>query len=294
MMLSPPSRILGLLGCVLLPLWGVGLRANPGPGAIGRQDPEPAETPQPTAAAQEARAQVEQGMLKAGIYLDLQDGVLASLGRVEVIDKLLEYLVVLPHGDAHEAMFTMGGDRTVDEAVLWAEVLNAGLLALGLQPGNNAVWTQKDPAPTEDELRNGVSPYDVQVPTGDSLYLYVAWRVEDELYLFRMEDLIRDLERGRSMRRQAWVYLGSRMLDRGDGRPEVFAAGIEGNLVNISFFAKGNTLVTGALPECVHETIWLPNAWLLPPMGSDVLMIFSRQRLDGLSPELASWVPSGS
>ena len=60
---------------------------------------------------------------------------------------------------------------------------------------------------------------------------------------------------------------------------EVFAADFEGNLVNIAFFEQGNTLLTAALPECIQQTIWLANGWLLPARGSSVELILSRQAL---------------
>jgi len=93
------------------------------------------------------------------------------------------------------------------------------------------------------------------------------------------------------MRRHRWVYLGSRIVQRRSGE-EAFAAGLEGNLVNISFFSQGNTLITGALEECLSQSSWLPNAWLLPPRGSRVTLLFSRERLATLPDALAAIVPS--
>ena len=126
--------------------------------------------------------------------------------------------------------------------------------------------------------------------SGDGLYLYAAWFEGDELFFYRLEDLVRDLDRRRTLRRHRWVYLGSRMITRRSGE-ESFAAALEGNLVNISFFAQGNTLLTGGLPECLAQTSWLPNAWLLPERGASVTMIFSRERLDTLPAVLRDDLP---
>jgi len=232
-------------------------------------------------------------LAQAEIHLDLAHALVATPARVEVTDQLLEYLAVLPHGAAHEAMLVLGGARPPEEAMLWVDFLNTALLALGVEPGQNARWVEKDPAPTQEELAEGVSAYDVLAPQGDGLFLYIAWRDGPERYVYRLEDLIRDLERGRAMRRHAWVYLGSRMVDRGPDEPQGFAAGLEGNLINISYFAQGNTLITGALPECVNQTTWLPNAWILPPAGSDVLLIFAREHLDQLPESLDQLLPGG-
>ena len=243
------------------------LVALQGPGA--RQDP----------GAQQALAGA---FRQAGLEFDRDAGLCGVPVTVEVRNELLEYLLVAPHGAAHETLFVAEAD---------AEVINAALLALGVAPGTNARWVERDPLPSEEELRAGASPYEVLEPEGDGFYLYAAWREGDEPYFYRVEDLVRDLDRGRTMRRHRWVYLGSRMIQRRSGE-ESFAASLEGNLVNISFFAAGNTLVTAALEECVKQTVWLPNAWLLPGRGSTMLLLFSKDRLDRLPACMAGAVPT--
>jgi len=64
-----------------------------------------------------------------------------------------------------------------------------------------------------------------------------------------------------------------------------------GNLINVAFFSQGDTLVTAALPECVVQTGWRPNVWLLPDTGSEVLFIMSTVELDGLPGDLRASVP---
>jgi hypothetical protein len=251
---------------------------------VGGMVPDPSQDP-----AQDALIQT---FSAAGIHLDFEARTCAIPVQVEIRDDLLEYLLTLPHGQAHEAMFIAGrGLPSAEEALTWAETFNAALLALGVQPGKNAEWVDKDPAPTQEQVRAGTSPYEVRDPEGDGFYLYAAWKTKDELYLFRVEDLVRDLESQRTMRRHRWVYLGSRLVERSKGG-QVFAAGLEGNLVNISYFPQGNTVLTGALPECLNQTTWLPNAWLLPERGAQVLLIFSRERLSGLPASLEQWIPT--
>jgi hypothetical protein len=218
-----------------------------------------------------------------GVQIDLVHGICAIPARVEVRGELLEYLLVADHGATHESLFATSVDP---------ELLNAGLLALGAKPGANAAWTKKDPFPTDEELRAGAPAYDVTLPKGDGFYLYVAWREGDEDYLYRAEDLVRDLERQRSMSRHRWTYLGSRMVSRGPEQGEVFAASSEGNLVNISFFAAGHTIVTSSLEAGLSQTAWLGNSWLLPPRPSSVLFVFSNERLTVLPEGLAAQVPT--
>ena len=52
----------------------------------------------------------------------------------------------------------------------------------------------------------------------------------------------------------------------------MLAATAMGNLINVAFFSQGDTLVTAALPECVVQTGWRPNVWLLPDTGSEVFV----------------------
>jgi hypothetical protein len=217
----------------------------------------------------------------AGIFVDPALGLCAIPAQVDVTNDLLEYLLVAAWGAAHESLLVTSVD---------VELLNAALLTLGVEPGLNAVWSPKEPPPSEEELRAGVRPYEVEAPSGDGFYLYVAWQEGQETYFYRAEDLVRDLQRGRGMERHRWVYLGSRMVERNDGKAS-FAAAVEGNLVNIAFFGQGNTLVTAALEACVEQTIWLPNSWLLPPFESPVLFLFSRQRLQTLPEAFLAHLP---
>ena len=217
----------------------------------------------------------------AGVRVDPALGFCAIPAQVNVTNDLLEYLLVASWGAAHESLLATSVD---------VEILNAALLTLAVEAGTNAQWIPKEPPPSEDELRAGVRPYEVTAPSGDGFFLYVAWREGEESYFYRIEDLIRDLERGRSMQRHRWVYLGSRMVERKDGSEE-FAAALEGNLINIAWFVQGNTLITAALDACLEQTIWLANPWLLPPFESPVLFVFARERLPVLPAELASSLP---
>jgi len=226
-------------------------------------------------------------LAEQGVQLEPRAGLAAIAATVEVVDDLLEYLLVGPGGARHETVFT---------TEVRASVLNVALLSLGAEPGRNATWTLKDPPPSEEEQREGASPYDITAPQGPGFYLYAGWRRGEESFFFRAEDLVRNLATGQTMRRHRWVYLGSRMLPTGraggsGGGAEEFAADVYQNLVNIAWFSDGNTLLTGALPECLEQSIWMSNAWLLPARGSSVLFVFSRERQERAPAELAALLP---
>jgi len=229
-------------------------------------------------------AALQQALAQHEIWLEPAAGACAIPARVLVRADPLEYLLVHRNGNAHESLFVT--DTQASE-------LNVALLALGVQPGKNAVWSAKEPAPSREELLAGAQAYTVAPPQGDGFLLYAAWKAGDEFYFFRVDDLIRNLQSGRSMRRHAWVYLGSRSVhSREDPARELFVADEEGNLVNLCFFEQGNTLLTGALPECESQTIWVGNAPLLPASGEPVLFVFSRKPLESCPTELRAHVPA--
>lgn len=241
----------------------------------------------PTAAEQgialdgAAAEQAEEFFLQAGIELSLEQKRVSIPARVVVRNELLEFLLVLPHGAMHESLLSTEVD---------VELLNAALLTLGVQTGKDADWAPKNPPPTEEERAAGVRPYDVVLPEGDTFYLYLGWQVEGEAYLYRVEDLLRNLRTQRSMRRHPWVYLGSKMVETRDG--EVFGAVAAGNLVNITFFKGGSTsLMTAGLLDCADQSIWLANAWLLPEMDSEVRLFFCREPMSQAAPGLIGMLP---
>ncbi len=215
----------------------------------------------------DAEAALKAALRQAGIEIDLGLGMCSVPARVLVRNELLEYLLVGLHGSAHESLFATD---------VQPSLLNTALLALGAERGANAEWSERDPAPTEEELERGVSRVSVTLPKGDGFYLYALWKEAGEVYFLRIEDLLRNLKTGRSMRRHSWVYLGSRFAEFEADEPEQFVADREGNLINIAFFSEGNTLVTAALRDCLEQTIWIANSWMLPERDWPIQFVFAR------------------
>ncbi len=235
----------------------------------------PGATPQEKAEVAEAHERLAASLREAGLWLDLERGFLALPATVLERSELLEYLLVGPNGATHESLFL---------TEVKPSLVNAGLLLLGVEPGRNARFEAQESVAPEDELERGRPRRRVYPPEGDGFLLYAAWREGEETFFFRVEDLIANLETGRSLRRHRWVFLGSRFAALKRGEPEVFLADIEGNLVNVAFFFQGNTLVTTALEECLEQSIWVGNAWLLPPRGQPVRLFFAREPLRALDP----------
>ncbi len=264
-------KLLLLLLCAPLPLL-VALSAAP----TGQEEAQ--ETP---------AEELEAAFAAQGLALDLEAGTLAVPTTICIREDLLEYVLVAAFGAAHESLLA---------TEISATVVNTALVTLGAKGGENVQWVEKDPRPTAEEIRDGAPTHDVIPPSGDAFLMYCAWREGEEVYFFRLEDLITNLVTGRSMRRHGWVYLGSRMVQpRPDEPQEVLAAELEGNLINLSFFRAGNTLLTAALDDCIHQTIWLPNSALVPPRGAPVTLIFTRERLRSVPEAIeAALVDAGS
>ncbi len=236
------------------------------------------ETPQ----TRDARSELAETLRREGVWLDLERGVVSIPATVQVREDLLEYLLVAPNGSAHESLFL----TTVEPSLL-----NAALLLLGVEPGHNAHFESQGEVRPEDERQGDRPRRRVYPPYGGGFFLHAAWREAGESYFFRVEDLIANLDTGRSLRRHRWVYLGSRFARLKPEEPEVFLADIEGNLVNLSFFFQGNTLVTASLEECLEQAIWVANAWLVPPRGEPVRLFFARGPMSGLEPAWAAELP---
>lgn len=233
----------------------------------------------------ESGSELEAVFRTAGIELDLSLKALSIPAEVLIKEDLIEYLLVAPNGSAHESLFT----TTVQPSLL-----NTALLSLGVERGKNAQWVERVPAPTPEERRNGARAVDVLAPEGDGFLLYALWREDEEIYFFRIEDLIDNLRRNRVMRRHRWVYLGSRFASDRPGGEEYFQADREGNLICVTFFGEGNVLCTAALEDCRDQSIWIANRWLLPASGKPVRFIFARERLDCAPPQWIEDLPDSA
>jgi hypothetical protein len=224
-----------------------------------------------------AQDELAAALQKEGIVLYREAGVLSIPVQVQIKSELLEYVLVGPNGAAHESLFLTR---------VRPSVLNTALLLLGVEPGHNAHFENR--AGTDELGRPNVQIYP---PEGDGFYLYAAWREGEELYFFRVEDLVRNLDNGRSLARQRWVYLGSRFAALKAGAPETFLADAEGNLINLAYFFQGNTLLTAVPEECFSQTIWAANEWLLPAQGEGLRLYFARKPLTQLEPAWLAELP---
>lgn len=274
-------------------------------GSVSGQPPESAvrelakERPaveSPKAQDDEAEADLAKAFEAAGVIVDRDADLVAFPAAVEIRSEPLEYILVGPNGAVHESMFVTPIDP---------KVLSTAFLAVGAREGKNVEYVAVEPAPTLEEVRSGARTHEVILPDGDPIYLYAAWREPAGAYdeesesfpgetthFHRIEDLVLDLRRGRTLRRHGMVWLGSRMLDpKEPGEPPRFAASLTGNLMSVTFFSQGDALLTTALPECTSQVDWLPNQFFLPERGQEVLLFASLEELEVLPESLRAHLP---
>ena len=265
-------------------LAALGFLAVPENPVLTAQEPAPsaapaAQEPADSAAAAQDPADLSPlyaALAKQGVGVDAAQQLIRIDATVCQRIEPLEYLLVLqPQGKDHEAMFA-----TRD---ITAEALNTAMLLLGVEKGVNGEFTATDPAPTMEEVQNGVAPYSYEPASGDGFYIYAEWEREIgdhvERFRYRAEDLVLNIRDETTYQRGRWVYLGSRFVRPHKDADEFFAAQGEGNVVSLVNFSPANHILAGADPSADNQSIWYPNVYMLPAIGHPVEIIFSRQPL---------------
>jgi hypothetical protein len=208
--------------------------------------------------------------LKAeGIELDAKAQTVTVPAVVNQPQDPIEYVLIHKRGKRHEALFMTRSKPSV---------LNAALLMLGLQPGQNATATEKQPPPTLEEIEKGADPLIVTPPKGTSLWMTVRWKTpEGKQEEVCIEDLVLDLTTQEAVVDCSWVYLGGRMARLYKNEPEVYVADFEGNLISVCYMSPDNHLGTIVHKDARDQQNW----WFtnkMPAPGTEVQFVFHKQR----------------
>lgn len=200
---------------------------------------EPAAKPQGKESAQQGKDIAKELLAQLAeqkIVLDLGKGTMTVDATVNAPPDPIEYVLIHKKGKKHEAMF-----YTTSKPSL----MNAGLLLLGLEPGKNAAFREKNPPPSIEELEKGVDPLEITPPSGMPFWMTVAW-TDDQGKPVEccIEDLVADIGAQEPLRNAEWIYLGGRMAPLNRGEPEVYVADFEGNLVSLIYTTPDNHLGT--------------------------------------------------
>jgi hypothetical protein len=231
--------------------------------------PEPAPAAQdPAAAGQQLVEAVHKQFAEQGIAVDAKAQTVTIKAVMNEPPDPIEYLLIHRRGKRHEAMFVTESKPSV---------LNAALLMIGLQPGKNATYREKDPPPTLAEIEQGVDPLIIVPPEGNQYWMTVRWKDSAGKPVEHcVEDLILDLSTGAPIGATSWVYLGGRMARIYKDEPEVFVADFEGNLISVCYLSPDNHLGTMRHERARDDQNW----WITdksPPPGTELEVVFHRR-----------------
>jgi hypothetical protein len=236
----------------------------PAPPPAQPQSP-PAMTPEAQKLLDEVKAQ----FTAEGIVFDAKAQTVTVPAFVNAPPEPIEYLLIHKKGKRHEAVFVTAAKPSV---------LNAALLLLGLTPGKNASYVEKDPMPTLEEVQKGVDPLIVTPPQGEPFWMTVRWKTpEGKVEHHCVEDMILDLGTQKPVTGCTWVYLGGRMARIYKKEPEVYVADFEGNLVSICYLSPDNHLATMVHANARDDQNWWTTV-LVPPPETPVEFVFHKTR----------------
>lgn len=144
-----------------------------------------------------------------------------------------------------------------------ATAVQAGLLALGLQPGRPGFWKQ-GPA---GELQE-------QPPQGNAVEVRVRWQEGGVQREVPIEDWLDDRRPGPGETR--FVFAGSRFVRTPQG--ERFAADLSGSIVGLVTFGDEVVACAQVVPDRVEVAPprWRARGAVMPPEGSPVTMVLRR------------------
>lgn len=206
---------------------------------------------------------------KEKIEIDLAKGTVTVPAVVNAPPDPIEYLLIHKKGKKHEAMFFTESKPSV---------LNSALLLVGLVPGKNASYKEKNPPPSLEEIEKGADPIVITPPEGQPFWMTVAWSDDQGNPVERcVEDLVGDLTTKAPVRDASFVYIGGRMASIYKGEPEVYVADFEGNLVSLCYLTPDNHLGTMKHDRSRNDENW----WLtdmVPAAGTKVRFSFHREK----------------
>ena len=228
-----------------------------------------------------ARAIAEMQALfkKEKIDVDLGKKTVSIPVKVNRLTDFLEYLLIHRHGKTHESLLV---------TYTKPSVLNAAFKLVGFEDGKNFTLVDKDPMPSEEELRKGAEPYDEIAPKGMPLYMTVKMVLKNgKTFEVPVDDLVLDLTTQQAVRGMSWVFLGGRMAVFVRGEPPVYAADMEGNLISVCYRRPKNHLATGHHPRARDDHNWSVNwadstknaglgQYACPPVGTELTLTFHR------------------
>jgi len=170
------------------------------------------------------------------VTVDTKQRTVTFPARVNLREGVLEVLICTEYGKTHESLLSTKVDPLH---------LNVALLLLGLE-GGHAVRYQGDSTK----------------PVGSPVEIWFKVKNEESDKLVRAEEWVYNTHKKRPMLHTTWVYVGSVLTKDG------FMAQRAGQIVTT--FHDPFTLIDNPLPGGGDDTVYVPNAKVLPPIETQV------------------------
>ena len=230
---------------------------------------QPAQPDNPAVDAQKILDEVKASFAKEKIQLDAKEQTVTIPVLVNRPQDPIEYLLIHRRGKRHEAVFV---------TTCKPSVLNAALLMLGLTPGKNASYVEKQPPPTLEEIEKGADPIIITPPQGVPFWMTAKWKNPDGKQVEHcIEDLLLDLSTQQPVDGCSWVFLGGRMARLYKDEPEVYVADFEGNLISVCYLSPDNHLGTMVHKDARDDQNWWITSVLPDPeLEIEVQLVFHR------------------
>lgn len=157
---------------------------------------------------------------------------------------LLEYLIVGGAGKLHESLL-----KTDIEPYS----LQIALLMLGLEGTPDPLREQGDPG----------------TPQGDPVTICVQWKQDGRMKQAPIESWVVNRNEKGPLGPVNWVFTGS-IISEG-----VFMAQVEKSIVAV--FHDPAAMIDNPLPDGASDEVWFVNEKVVPPVGTEVLVIIQRE-----------------
>ncbi|MHC4820119.1 MAG: YdjY domain-containing protein [Planctomycetota bacterium] len=205
----------------------------------------------------ELRAALRKAVSEKGVTL--HDDRVEIPGRIVLDRGALEFFAVFPGGKAHESVIVLLGnaDESGEAPDGLAAALNSCLMAIGLAPGTPLRFL----------------PGGRLVPAkGSTVHLYVEWEEEGATVRVGAEDFLWDREKGRSLEKGKFIYVGS-YFD-----PEGYIPDLTGDAV--ACYSVPTTVIDLDDSRAASDTIFLACTPRIPAPGTDITMVFSKEPME--------------
>ncbi len=204
-----------------------------------------------------AMVKISPGVYQLGkMRLDKGARSLSFPATVNMDDGQVEYLLVAPHGSAHESLLCTD---------VHASDIHFAMLLLGAKGAPRTTSpTGRPPVPAHidaESLKNAPTP------RGDLIQITVKWRQADQENTAHIEDWLFNSDTHKAMERGPWIYSGSMLVG------STFLAQAEGNLAAVVL--NSSALINNPRSGNTNDKVWFVRKEAVAQKGSIVELTIS-------------------